>query len=175
MSLNEHEQKILDEIERLDAIARAFSRFGAPPAEASPLERVDVTKVAKETVSLYAMGGGTDVSLVARVPVMGRVRSDELKEVLVNLIENARGAGATHVSVEVSQEKGRPARFRVRDDGSGIPAENVSRIFEPQFSTNTSGTGLGLAICKRLIESWGGRIEVESEVGKGTTMTFNVG
>ncbi len=174
-TLDRTSQQILDEIERLDAIARAFSRFGAPPAEASPLERVDVAKVAKETVSLYSMGGGTDVALIARAPIMGRVRADELKEVLVNLIENARGAGATHVSVEVNKNDGHPAQFCVRDDGNGIPSENVSRIFEPQFSTNTSGTGLGLAICKRLVESWGGRIQVESVVGQGTTMTFNVG
>jgi signal transduction histidine kinase len=43
-------------------------------------------------------------------------------------------------------------------------------VFEPRFSTTTSGAGLGLAICKRLVESWGGRIGVESEAGRGTTV-----
>jgi signal transduction histidine kinase len=59
----------------------------------------------------------------------------------------------------------------VADDGSGIPAELLPRIFEPRFSTTTSGSGLGLAIVRRLVESWGGRIEVESGAGKGTTIT----
>ena len=54
------------------------------------------------------------------------------------------------------------------DDGSGIPAELLPRIFEPRFSTTTSGSGLGLAIVRRVVEGWGGRIEVESEVGRGT-------
>jgi signal transduction histidine kinase len=58
----------------------------------------------------------------------------------------------------------------VRDDGAGIPAESLPRIFEPQFSTTTSGSGLGLAIVRRLVEGWGGSIDVESEVGQGTTV-----
>ena len=62
----------------------------------------------------------------------------------------------------------RPGAIEVSDDGTGIPAELLPRIFEPRFSTTTSGSGLGLAIVKRLVEGWGGRIEVESEVGRGT-------
>jgi signal transduction histidine kinase len=174
-TLHQTSQRILDEIERLDAIARAFSRFGAPPAEASPLERVDVVKIAQDTVSLYSMGGGTEVSLAADGALYGRVRKDELKEVLVNLIENARSAGATRVRVAVGRSAEGAIRFTVRDNGRGIPPDNLSRIFEPQFSTTTSGTGLGLAICKRLVESWGGRITVYSRASEGTTMEFEIG
>ena len=62
-----------------------------------------------------------------------------------------------------------PGELRVTDDGSGIPAGQLERIFEPTFSTTTSGTGLGLAIVRRLVEGWGATISVESTPGEGST------
>jgi hypothetical protein len=64
--------------------------------------------------------------------------------------------------------------IRVEDDGAGIPAELLPRVFEPRFSTTTSGSGLGLAIVRRLVESWGGRVEVESEERKRTVVTVRL-
>jgi signal transduction histidine kinase len=90
---------------------------------------------------------------------------DEVKEVVVNLLENARNAGAGRVLVRV-----RSGEIQVSDDGTGIEPDLLPRIFEPRFSTTTSGSGLGLAIVKRLVESWGGSIEVESEAERGTTI-----
>ncbi len=164
-------RQILAEIERLDAIARAFARFGAPPAEAGPLAREELGEAAREAAQLYALGGGTPVEVEVQGPVFGRLRRDEFKEVLVNLIENARAAGARRVRIVIEQLVD-GARVAVADDGRGIPAEHLPRIFEPHFSTTTSGAGLGLAICKRLVESWGGSIAVSSEVGWGTTVTI---
>jgi signal transduction histidine kinase len=60
----------------------------------------------------------------------------------------------------------------VEDDGRGIPPESLPRVFEPTFSTTSSGSGLGLAIAKRLVESWGGAIELASAAGRGTTVTI---
>lgn len=165
--------QILAEIERLDAIARAFSRFGAPPAEAGPLERQDIVPVAQEAVQLYALGGAK-VRVSAPGSVEALTRRDELKEVLVNLVENSRNAGAREIVVEVEPRARGGARVRVKDDGAGIDPANLPRIFEPQFSTTTSGTGLGLAICRRLVSSWGGVIEVESELGKGTVVKLDL-
>jgi signal transduction histidine kinase len=65
-------------------------------------------------------------------------------------------------------------RIAVRDDGHGIPADVLPRIFEPHFSTRTSGSGLGLAISRRLIEGWGGGIEVVSAPGEGTSVTIRL-
>ena len=60
-------------------------------------------------------------------------------------------------------------RIEVSDTGTGIPPENLEKIFEPLFTTKARGIGLGLAICKKLVEANDGRIEVESRVGEGTT------
>ncbi|MFO0094018.1 MAG: ATP-binding protein, partial [Gemmatimonadaceae bacterium] len=98
---------------------------------------------------------------------------DELREVLLNLLENARLADATTVRVQVRDEAGQ-VRIDVIDDGTGIAADVLPQIFEPHFSTRTSGSGLGLAISRRLIEGWGGTIDVASRVGEGTTVRIGL-
>ena len=60
----------------------------------------------------------------------------------------------------------------VKDTGSGITPENMKKLFEPLFTTKTKGIGLGLAVSQKLVEANGGRIEVESESGKGSTFTL---
>jgi signal transduction histidine kinase len=171
-TLEQTVQQILAEIERLDAIARAFARFGAPPTDGGPLMTVDVAGVARDAAALYALGGGTTVTVHVDGALPARVRKDEVKEVVINLVENARDAGATAVDVTVRGESDGTVRLAVADNGRGIPADDLPRVFEPHFSTTTSGTGLGLAICRRLVESWGGTIAIESELGRGTTVTL---
>jgi len=174
--------RILAEIDRLDAIARAFSRFALPTAERPPLEAVDASEVVREVVGLYQLGETPVRWEVAAEPgIVVRARRDELSEVLVNLFENARDAGASRVEVRASRsgrESAGPgdqaARIEVRDDGRGIPAELVPRVFEPRFSTTTSGSGLGLAIARRLVEGWGGTIAIASTQGAGTTVTLRL-
>jgi signal transduction histidine kinase len=167
-------RQILAEIERLDAIARAFARFGSPPAEAAPLGDADLVGIARETAELYSLSEGTRVDVHAEGLVVARVRRDEVKEVLVNLIENARDAGAATVTIAVSADGNSKATMIVSDDGQGIRVEDLPLVFEPQFSTTTSGTGLGLAICKRLVESWGGTIHVVSRGDRGTEVRIEI-
>ena len=174
--------RILAEIDRLDAIARAFSRFAVPTENRPALEAVDASEVVREVIGLYRLGETPvrwDVAAEAGVQV--RARRDELSEVLVNLFENARDAGATRVvvrAVRCARESGGPAdqvaRLEVEDDGRGIPAELLPRVFEPRFSTTTSGSGLGLAIARRLVEGWGGTIALRSTVGRGTTVALRL-
>ena len=169
-ALEETAERILGEIDRLDTIARAFSRFAAPADSHQPLNRIDLAAIVGEVVQLYRLAEEEcEVRLVVEPEAFGSARSDEVKEVVVNLLENARNAGAKVVRVTVG-----PALLRVEDDGAGIPAELLPRVFEPRFSTTTSGSGLGLAIVRRLVESWGGRIEVESESGRGTVVTVQL-
>ena len=165
-TLDDTADRILAEIDRLDTIARAFSRFAAPAAPDQPVDRIDLSAIVGEVVQLYRLAEeGCDVRLTAEPQAYGAARPDEVKEVVVNLLENARNAGATMVDVTVG-----PGFIKVADDGAGIPADLLPRVFEPRFSTTTSGSGLGLAIVRRVVESWGGRIEVESGEGRGTTV-----
>ena len=175
-TLQETSERILAEIDRLDGIARAFSRFGTPPAEAEqlPLEPVDLAATAREVVRLYDLGPARaapkfEVRAGNGAPALAR--KDEVKEVLVNLLENARNADAKRVTVQIAAG-GR--QLIVADDGRGISADALPRVFEPTFSTTSSGAGLGLAIARRLVESWGGVITLESDPGKGTRVTLTL-
>ena len=169
-TLEETSDRMLAEIDRLDTIARAFSRFAAPAGDAQPLDRIDLGAVIGEVIQLYRLAEeGCEVELRVERPSFAAARPDEVKEVMVNLLENARNAGASRVQVAV-----RPGEIRVTDDGAGITPDLLPRIFEPRFSTTTSGSGLGLAIVKRLVQSWGGAIEVESRTGQGTTIVIRL-
>ena len=171
-TLDETAGRILAEIDRLDGIARAFSRFGAPQSgEQLPLEPVDLAATAREVVQLYELGSPTRFEVIASNGLPALARKDEVKEVLVNLLENARDADAKRVTVQVGPS-GR--QLTVADDGRGIPPELLARVFEPTFSTTSSGAGLGLAIARRLVESWGGLITLDSEPGKGTRVTLTL-
>jgi signal transduction histidine kinase len=122
-------------------------------------------------VRLYTLGGAeaAHVELAGGPGAPAAARRDEVKEVLVNLLENARNAGARHVTVRIA-DGGR--RLAVEDDGCGIAPEVLPRVFDPTFSTTSSGSGLGLAIARRLVESWGGGIALTSALGRGTLVTI---
>ena len=174
--LEQNVSRILTEIDRLDEIARAFSRYGGGPEERAPAEPTDIPGVVRDVVALETLGESqvrwtlaTDDALPSAL-----ARGDELREVLLNVFENARLANAHHVRSSVRRgatADGAPAIVvEVADDGGGIAADVLPRIFEPHFSTRTSGSGLGLAITRRLVESWGGEVEIESSLGRGTTV-----
>jgi signal transduction histidine kinase len=174
--LERNAERLLAEIDRLDATARTFSRYGMLPAELPPAEPVDVAAVVRDAVALERMGEGGGVRWAlggADVAVGARARRDALRDVLLNLLENARLAGATAVTVTVTRTTD-AVRVEVADDGEGIPAPLVERVFEPHFSTRSSGSGLGLAIARRLVEHWGGTVTIRSTPGAGTVVTVTL-
>ena len=103
---------------------------------------------------------------------------DQLKQVVLNMIQNAVEAMATggclRLSIEKETNERVPGlRLKVEDNGKGISPSALPRIFEPFFTTGKyRGTGLGLAICRNIIEAHGGEIHAESQEGMGTTMTW---
>jgi signal transduction histidine kinase len=106
---------------------------------------------------------------------------DKVRQVLVNLVENAIKYSPDGGQVEVGVEQRDDAvRFHVRDEGLGIPPQEQERVFEkfyradPQMIRGVGGTGLGLYICKELVGRMGGRIWVESSGEKGSTFFFEL-
>jgi len=98
-----------------------------------------------------------------------------MKRVLTNLITNAIQAMENGGLLRISAyKKGNDAFISIQDTGVGIPEENLSKIFQPFFTTKAKGQGLGLAVCKRIIESLQGSITLDSKVGKGTTVTIKL-
>jgi signal transduction histidine kinase len=103
----------------------------------------------------------------------------ELTQVLINLLQNstqavaATGASEGHVSVLANATRG-VVELQVRDDGAGITADILSRVGTPFFPTREEGTGLGLAQCYRLVGSAGGHLRIDSQPGRGTTVTITL-
>ena len=167
---------ILGEIERLAGIAQSFSKYGAPGGEDEiPVGQVYLHEIVDDVMALYG-GGSSTIALFEQEIALDlppvRARASELKEVLINLLENARVAVTEGGIVRIlgNQINGRVV-LAVVDDGTGIPEDLLPRIFEPQFSTRSTGAGLGLPIVKRIVESWGGTVEVDSATGQGTTVS----
>jgi signal transduction histidine kinase len=104
------------------------------------------------------------------IPAMSRTH---LEQVLLNLCVNARDASAATITLRVTPNDAANLRIEVADDGEGIPASILDRVFEPYVTTKTAGSGLGLAIVKRLVDGAGGSIRVVSGV-LGTTFTITL-
>ena len=167
---------VLKEIDRLAAIARSFLRLASPGAGSEePVASVDAGAVVQEVLDLYRGGGELRIRVEGKLPRV-MCRADELKEVLLNLIENSRAAMPDGGTIRIAAEDGDGAHatILVEDEGTGIPPELLPRIFEPKFSTRSTGTGLGLPIVRRLVESWGGSVEVTSDMGKGTRVRLRL-
>jgi two-component system, NtrC family, sensor kinase len=103
------------------------------------------------------------------------INADEtkLKQVFLNIILNAAQAmeGNGKLIISTTTDK-RQIKIRIQDTGPGIPPENMDKLFSPFFTTKEKGTGLGLAISYGIIERHKGKIDVYSELGKGSTFTI---
>ncbi|MGD0671942.1 MAG: ATP-binding protein [Candidatus Binatus sp.] len=99
-----------------------------------------------------------------------------LEQVLINLILNARDAGARLIRIETGLAPGLAGHLRlsVSDDGSGIKSDLLGKLFRPFFTTKPKGTGLGLWLSQRIVQDHGGTIAVESVAGKGTTFRITL-
>jgi PAS domain S-box-containing protein len=158
----------------------AYTRMGNAPEE----DRVvDLRMMAEEILEELARGGKLERTSCIIRPGLPVVSGDptRLRQVLGNLVSNAVKFGVegreTQVEVGYLASSWQNTVY-VRDNGRGIEKENLQKVFQPLeragMGRDVPGHGLGLAIVQRAVESWGGRVWVESEPGRGSTFSFTL-
>jgi PAS domain S-box-containing protein len=160
------------EIARLDYIVTQF--LGAIRPAPLQLKITSLNEVVETTLDLLRPEiENRDITVKTRLsrqlpPAL--IDPTQIKQVLVNLIKNALHAMTKGGALTLQTgESADGVWVSVADTGGGIPQEQITRIFEPFFTTKKKGTGLGLMIVQRIVRAHGGRIELESRVGQGTT------
>lgn len=170
-SMGELGPVVRQEIDRLDKVIKTLLDFGRPSKPV--FGEVDVGKVIEDVVFFtgqYAAGARVKiVSTIGDRRVKVWADSEKLKQVFINLIFNAVQAMPEGGRVEIAAEtEDGFGKVTVSDDGAGIEADVIGKIWDPFYTTRSDGTGLGLAIVHRIVDEHGGYISVDSEVGAGS-------
>lgn len=169
---------LVQEVERLNRSISELLDYARP--QKLQKNKVDIQKLLKKAVSLLSMDAeASGVQMVTDFPeVLPMLNADEdkLNQVFLNLFLNSiqamTGGGTLTVSTEKTDEES--IKVVVTDTGCGISAENISRVFDPYFTTKPEGTGLGMAMSAKIVEEHGGSITFESEEGKGASVIVEI-
>ena len=175
--------QIKQQVDRCADVTQAILQFGRKGEPVS--QNIDLRSLIPDVVAMVAKkasvhGIGIDQQIAANIfPVYGDPR--HLQQVLVNLLNNAidatiarHGASGGEIRIESGPSENRHITIKVSDNGSGISAENLKKIFTPFFTTKPvgKGTGLGLSVCYGIIDKMGGKMTVTSKENVGTTFTI---
>jgi two-component system sensor histidine kinase HydH len=170
---------MIQEVDRLNRVVSQLLEF-ARPVKVSPL-RTSVQQLIDDSVKLVRQQA-QERQITIRNSTSSQmdavfVDPDRINQVLLNLYLNAiesMDAGGELV-IQISHRKEEEdIEIQVSDTGGGIPKEDLTKIFDPYYTTKSTGTGLGLAIAHNIVEAMGGSITVVSQKGKGTTFTIRV-
>jgi signal transduction histidine kinase len=178
-------QELLAEVDRIDRTVNGL--LSLTRAKEFVPEPVDVLDVLEQSIVLVNAQAQRQGVRTERQHVSQEMRvvgdTSELKQVFLNLLLNALQAmpegGLLRSCVEewrsgMGAPSGRWVQIRISDSGVGIPADQIDKIFDPFFTTKREGTGLGLSVCHSIIHRHEGEIDVQSEVGKGTTVSVRL-
>jgi signal transduction histidine kinase len=166
---------IINEVKRLKRISSEFLTYSQ---ETLVKERFDLKRLVEEITEplKVTLKGKVEIKVSSNqetVYLEGDAKMIEtvIRNTLLNAIEATKEKGK--IEIYLVREEGE-VEIIVSDNGEGIAKEDLPRIFEPYFTTKPSGTGLGLPIAKKMIELHGGKIFVESELGKGTKVIIKL-
>jgi CheY-like chemotaxis protein len=176
--------KIGNAADRCARIVKTFLAMARrKPSESRAVNPNQVIEAALEVTGYTLSASDIDVSLrLARDLPPIWADSDQLNQVLTNLIVNAQhalqeiqGPRKLRIASSYRKQKGEVV-VKIKDNGRGIPEEILARIFEPFFTTKEvgTGTGIGLAVCHRIVEAHGGKIRVDSTPGEGTSFVVRL-
>jgi signal transduction histidine kinase len=179
ISGNEDLAIISDEINRLERIVKDFLQFARPSdPELTRLPAVRILQEVRDLLEPQLEKSAIDLNLEEDMSVLVDADSQQIKQVLINLIQNSAeniGRNGT-INLRLRRDKMElDGRVRsavvlvVEDSGKGIPPEVESRLFDPFFSTKEGGTGLGLAIAARIVEKHDGQLLYKTKINQGTT------
>ena len=180
-SAQKHVDILADEMHRLDRVVETLADFSRPME--LDLREHDLRRVVEQTLELAGAElkeHGVRVELESSVPVPVRVDAELMRQALLNLLLNAMQAmpseGVVHVTVRRDH---RLAIVEIADNGMGIPAPLLPRIFDLYFTTKAKGSGIGLAMTYRILQLHGGAMKVRSNADpaspeRGTTFTLNI-
>ena len=163
-------EMIIKSVDDLKTLVNEFSNFARMPA-IQP-EPNDLNDLIRESLTLYQeahLGVTFELSLDAAMPML-MIDRDQIKRVLINILENAVAALAEHGAVSLTtrfDDVLKMATISIADDGPGISPGDKPRLFEPYFSTKKSGTGLGLAIVSSIVTDHGGFVRIRDNIPHG--------
>ncbi len=172
--------QIKDEVARINNQISDFLNYSRPASvDVRPLDARVVVQDSLRIVEAQAEENNIKIAVVEHEDVPNIMGDPEfLRSVFNNLFINAvqsMGHEGGHLSVRISSDEDAGfVRFEIADTGNGIPEENLSKIFEPYFSTKETGTGLGLAIVQKIVDLHNGTISVRSSESEGTTFTVRL-
>jgi len=172
--LDDYTKTLLQQVDTMSAVANAFSNFATMPAQQN--ETINVVKIVKLALDIFNENYITfDTNEEEIITNMDRT---QLIRVITNLVKNGIQSIAEdnlkpEINVSINKDLDNLIII-VKDNGSGISQDNISRVFEPKFTTKTSGMGLGLGIIKNIVENYNGTITVTSKKGVGTAFTVTL-
>jgi nitrogen fixation/metabolism regulation signal transduction histidine kinase len=172
--MNDYSETLIQQIDTMSAVASAFSNFASMPAQQNEtLNVVEVVELAMDIFNEEYIEFKSDSPEIISI-----IDRTQLIRIITNLAKNAIQSipeQQEHKSVVVRIKKEtNNVLITVSDNGIGIQPKDISRIFEPKFTTKSSGMGLGLGIIKNIIENYKGTITFETEFGKGTTFIVSL-
>src|SRR5258705_10091860 len=139
------------------------------------MQPLDMTALLRDAAAAYAGAAGIRISVAAPPALSALGDARLLSRILANLVGNAVEALGRGGEVRLSAERhGERVEVAVEDDGPGVAAAILPRLFDPYFSAKSGGTGLGLAIAKKLVEEHGGSISAENRAPSGLRVRFDL-
>jgi two-component system sensor histidine kinase HydH len=170
---------MIQEVDRLNRVVSQLLEFARPvTVSPTPVSFRDLVKDSLRLIERQAQDKKITINTRYATQI-DRVTmdADRINQVLLNLYLNAIEAmePGGQLQVEICENTNKDGlRIQVSDTGRGIAGEDLSKIFDPYFTTKSTGTGLGLAIAHNIIEAMGGTIKAHSQAGKGTTFTLDL-